>query len=344
MDNKSFRRGSGFRVVAALFGVWSTVASAFCLHAAAADAKPTEKPDRAMSLDFGGHERTFFIHVPKDYDAADAAKKPLPLLLMLHGAGGDGLQAARQTGWDDHADKEKFIVAYPDALPANPEKPVSFRLNPRYWDDGSKRGQQVRGPIDDVGFLGAVIDNVEKRYPIDPTRVYLTGFSSGASMTFHAVASPLSARIAAAAIVSGHLFGADKAQIVRVAPVLLIYGTRDPLNPMEGGVAPMPWGGTSERPKVSDTVATWAKLTGCPAEPVPISDENGVKRVAYGPGKNGVEFLFWTIDGMGHHWPGSKAETLPESLVGSPSDKLDATDAIWTFLARHTLSERAEKP
>jgi polyhydroxybutyrate depolymerase len=75
-----------------------------------------------------------------------------------------------------------------------------------------------------------------------------------------------------------------------------------------------------------------------------ISDEHGIKRVAYGPGKDGVEFLFWTIDGMGHHWPGSKTEGLPDSIIGPGTDKMEATDAIWKFLSRHTLSVRAEAP
>lgn len=309
------------------------------------NAPPLLPGDHHLKLSQGGIERTFTVHVPqppKDAKRATAAKKGLPLLLMLHGAGGSGDQAAQQTGWAAKADREDFVAVFPDALPADPKRPPGFLTNPRFWSDGSGRGQAARGAVDDIGFLTAVLDTVEKRCNVDPRRVYLTGFSSGASMTFAAVASSLSKRVTAAAPVSGHFWVTGK-KPERAVPLLFLIGTRDPLNPMEGGTARTPWGRPEVKPKVADTVAAWAKATGCPLEPAPLKDENGVKAVAYGPGDNGAEFVFTTIEGLGHRWPGGK-ERLPERLVGPGTNKLNATDAIWTFLARHYLSDRDPYP
>ena len=47
-------------------------------------------------------------------------------------------------------------------------------------------------------------------------------------------------------------------------------------------------------------------------------------------GKDGARVIFYTVEGMGHTWPGGKS-LLPESLVGKTTDKLKANDVIWEF-------------
>ena len=323
-------------VVMALLGLVTFAFAARIVHA-------TPPADVSLSLQSGGFTRTYLVHAPANMSAKDG--KALPLLIMLHGAGGDGKQAQAQTGWDKKADAEHFIAVFPDALPAAPRQPASFRANPRYWNDGSGRAVGPHTRIDDVAFLSALLDALEKRYAVDTKHIYLTGFSSGASMTFHAVASPaLAGRIAAAAPVSGHFWHpADAAAPGRPVPLVLVFGTKDPLDPWEGGVPKVsPWGSPADRaakPRVLETVNQWAKYTGCPAEPVLLKDEDNIKRWGYGPGKDGIEFVFVQIEGMGHRWPGGK-ETLPQSLVGSGTSKWNATDNLWTFLSRHELSLR----
>lgn len=60
----------------------------------------------------------------------------------------------------------------------------------------------------------------------------------------------------------------------------------------------------------------------------------------YGPGRDGAEVIYVTVQGLGHTWPGGKS-LLPESMVGKRSDKLKATDAIWEFFEKHTPQERS---
>ena len=302
---------------------------------------PVASGSYRMHLQFGGYPRSFIVYIPKGYVPMD--QKPLPLVVMLHGGGGDGAGIERQSGWNPLADKEKFFVAYPDALPASPRHAASPHANPRFWNDASGRGTPLHASVDDVGFLGAILDDLERRFTVDSKRIYVTGFSSGASMAFHAASSPLANRIAAAAPVAGHFFDDSKTHGERLPPLLLIYGDKDPLDPLRGEMR-TPGGATEGLPTVSDTVTRWAKYTGCPAEPVLISDKAGVKHYAYGPGKEGVEFLYWIVAGMGHRWPGGKGEELSESSLGPASSRMQGTQAIWKFFARHTLAIRSETP
>ncbi len=284
-----------------------------------------------FKFEHGGRERGYWLQVPPAYDG----HKQLPLVIVFHGAGGEGKGTARATLWNDKADHEGFLVVAPDGTPAFPEREANFRTNPRLWNDGSGRGAMGRLNIDDVGFIAALLDDLQQRLSIDPRRIYATGFSNGAGMTFN-LASKLSTRLAAVAPVASHCWLAEP-HLERAIPTLYMIGTADPLVPYEGGEVRSPWGGAAnKKPPVSQTLEKWAHALGCPDEPKTVSDSDGVKVVRYGPGRDGSELLAYTIEGQGHHWPGGRGQ-LPESIVGKNLDKLNATDVIWSYFAAHPL-------
>src|SRR5579883_83111 len=64
------------------------------------------------ALDFGGLLRTYHVHVPPGLDAA----RPLPLVFVLHGGGGSGLQMERFSRFSALSDREGFIACYPDGV------------------------------------------------------------------------------------------------------------------------------------------------------------------------------------------------------------------------------------
>ena len=90
--------------------------------------------------------RTFIVHVPPGFDG----KSKVPVVFMLHGAGGSGEGAIPETGWDAKSDREGFIAVFPDGTPPHPLMPARFLMNPRLWNDGSGRGaigvEQCRRP------------------------------------------------------------------------------------------------------------------------------------------------------------------------------------------------------
>jgi polyhydroxybutyrate depolymerase len=278
-----------------------------------------------------GRDRTYWLHLPR---GADESQK-LPLVLMFHGAGGHGRWTAGETGWNDKADREGFIVVYPDGTPARPDATANFLTNPRLWNDGSGRGAIGRLNVDDVGFVNALLDELIARHPVDPQRIYATGFSNGAGMTFH-LGAKLSTRLAAIAPVASHCWLADP-RPQRPIPTLYIIGADDPLVPYLGGDARTPWSLKPEKkPPVAETLTKWAKALGCPAESRVLRDENGVKEFRFGPGREESELLVYTVEGLGHHWPGGKGQ-LKEEIAGKKSEKLNADDVIWDFFKRHKL-------
>jgi len=303
------------------YGLLLLIAGAACCQ---------ESGTTVQSLPCGGQIRHYALHLPPQYDG----KKRLPLVLMFHGAGGTGVGTMRQTGWDKKADQAGFIVVCPDGTPADPLRPPAFRINPQLWNDGTGRGAIGRLNVDDVGFVRSLLDSLCTHYAIDPKRIYAAGHSNGAGMTFR-LGTELATRFAAIAPDASYCWLADP-KPARPVPTLYLVGEEDPLVPLAGGLVLMPWGGTENRPPVSETLTRWAKALGCNPTPVLVSNTGGVRIMRYTGPKPGEELLSYTISGLGHAWPGGWTP-LPESLIGPKTDKLNATDVVWNFFQKHPL-------
>ncbi len=324
------------------FSISTAVAVAIltaAVFSASADA-PTYQPvpapgnhDESLEVGAGTNKttRTFVVHAPPGFDG----KSKVPVVIMLHGAGGSGEGAMAETGWDAKSDREGFIAVFPDGTPPHPMLPARFLLNPRLWNDGSGRGAIGVDDVDDLGFIAAMIGFLEARYASDPARIYCTGFSNGASMTF-SVGLNLSNLIAAIAPVSGHLWYVQK-QLAYPVPLLFIIGTKDPLNPIDGGNVKLPWEKTEYHPPVEDSLKEWERMLGCGPE-VQTARGNGVLEVTYDQCAKGGEVEYYRVRGLGHVWPGGKSR-LPEKWVGKPSDNLNATDVIWEFFKTHPRTQ-----
>ena len=68
--------------------------------------------------------------------------------------------------------------------------------------------------------------------------------------------------------------------------------------------------------------------------PASVRDANGVRTETYGPGRDGGEVVYITVDDLGHTWAGGRS-LLPEFMVGRTSDKIKATEVIWDFFQKH---------
>jgi polyhydroxybutyrate depolymerase len=286
----------------------------------------------AGSMSHGGIARTYRIHVP-----APARRGPMPLVLALHGGGGDASAMLRLTlgNLNRAADREGFLVVYPDGVE-------------RHWNDG--RGLQWyrahRENVDDVGFLAALITNLPQRYPVDARRVYATGISNGGLMSFR-LARELAGRIAAIAPVAASMSEPlmQMREPSRPISVLMIAGTKDPLVPWEGGEI----GFANARQKngrvisVPESAKYWATANHCALTPVtaiePDRDPNDgtrVRRVSYSPCRDGTEVIVYAVEGGGHTWPGGQ-QYLPARFVGRTSRDIDANEVIWSFFKGHAV-------
>ena len=322
-----------FLVAALFFFLFSIV---ICIRAnrALSDNLPPNHLRRVVKTDQGNRE--YIVYVPASCDSA----KPVPLVIMLHGFGGTGLNAAKETGWSAKADQESFIIVYPEASRPDPLKPQNFRRNPQAWNDGSGRFHAAEKKIDDVRFIAAILDQISVEYKLDSDRIFVTGFSNGASMAFR-LGAELSQRFAAIAPVAGTCW-IDKPEPMRAISLCYITGLADSLNPIEGGFPKLAFGGKEQggaaKPPVQSFIDSWVKSLGCSGQPQSDEASSGVRKQRYGMGRSNAEVMFITVEGLGHHWPGGVSQA-PNFLVGKPSDKLKASDVIWDFFKSHPAAK-----
>jgi polyhydroxybutyrate depolymerase len=273
------------------------------------------------TIEVDGITRSYHLHVP-----SAVGPTPAPLVLVFHGGGGTGPGTERLTRFTALADREGFLVAFPEGVEKN-------------WNDGREftSSRAHRDHVDDVAFVAVLIDAIGRAHAVDPRRVYATGISNGGIFS-HYLAAHLSARIAAIAPVVGGIADPPDAWLRPEQPVsvLMLQGTRDPLVPYHGGAVAF------GRGKIIDTeeaARRWAALNGGREpvrEPLPADgkDRCGGLRTIYPGGRDGSEVTLVRLDGGGHTWPGG-AQYLPELLIGRVCRDFDATVLIWDFFKTH---------
>jgi polyhydroxybutyrate depolymerase len=267
--------------------------------------------------------RTYLVHIPPSYNKESLT----PLVIALHGGGGDGKKAEKSTLMSQQSDKDGFILVYPDAVRG-------------HWNDGRgvKRYRSHREDIDDVGFISSLIDVLAEDYNIDRTRVYVTGISNGGLMS-NRLACELTDKITAIAPVIGSIAQNVAARCLptRPIPVLMINGMDDPMVPWEGEYVRVGRKKLGKILSIPNTVNFWVSHNGCSPKPEitwepDIDPEDGtrVRKIVYGKCKDGVEVVLYEIQGGGHTWPRGP-RYLPEFIVGKTSQDIDANQTVWRF-------------
>src|SRR5687768_18376409 len=109
-----------------------------------------------------GREHTFSMILP---DGIGGGKR-YPIVMALHGGGGNGRRAATISGLGRYVDRDRFIAVFPNA-------------GGRPWNDGR---ETTRGFTGDVASLRAVVQKVVETSNGDPNRVFVMGISNGGMM------------------------------------------------------------------------------------------------------------------------------------------------------------------
>ena len=327
---KSARKDSIKRLTTTLTGVFILLG---CLFPAAAVNHRMAPKTQTYQIAVNNRDREYIAHIPASCQSTD---QDCPVVLVFHGGGGSAKAMMREGSWTEKAEDEGFLAIFPDGTPEDPFKPGNFFTNPQSWNDGSGREglAAVQQNIDDVAFVSVILDDLKSHFSIDESRIYVTGFSNGASISFR-IARELSDRITAVAPVSGTDW-MPKIMPDHPVPLLYITGTADPLNPIAGGEITIGNKSFGKKPAVQETIYQWVAINGYTNTPaITILDENTTKST-FGP-EEAPGVVFYTLEGHGHHWPGSKS-ALPEALVGANNTTLNATDVIWKFFTLYENS------
>jgi len=275
-----------------------------------------------------GNERTFHVYVPSTLPKDTR----VPLVVALHGGGGNGAQFERQSGFDGLAEANRFIVVYPDGtrVPAIP--------NGRVWNGGGCCGpaQAGRDNVDDVTFISMVISDVEAQFAIDTTQVFATGHSNGGIMSFR-LACELSDVISAIAVQAGTLF-VDPCRPVKPVSILQIHGSADTNMPFDGGVGETGISGEDFPPPLQG-LETLGVANGCPTSFATTTDPTNpdVSAQVWQPCDENTLMVRVRVEGASHAWMGHPT-ALPKAMVGEAYMDFDSSAAAWSFLAAHPRS------
>jgi len=263
---------------------------------------------QTISIKVGSTTRSFILYAP-----SGLSEKPA-LVISMHGLGGSGTFQRSMYSLDNIADKEKFIVAYPDG---------TFKVS-------GSNGWDISG-VSDVNFISAVIDTLTNRHKVDSNRVFATGFSMGGMMSYK-LACTITNKIAAIAPASGYpmsKFGYDNiCTPAGPVPICHFHGTSDNVVTYSG---------------LNDFVKLFVTSNGCTGAATSINIGSKIRKEQWTSCDSGSEIIIYHFDGMDHAYPTTATYSF------SPNDTLwsffkkhprnSATRTNKTVSATHTVNK-----
>lgn len=248
---------------------------------------------QVSSIPVGSATRNMIVYAPS------ALPQNRPLIISMHGANQDAGYQKGQAKWEAVADTAKFVVVFPNGINSQ-------------WDISGNS---------DIDFIIAIIDTMQRRYNIDRNRVYLSGFSMGGMMTYHA-ANRIANRIAAFAPVSGYPLWGSNYNSSRPVPIIHVHGTADDVVTYNN---------------VIPYLNGWVTRNQCPAtpqitQPYPANKPNSIAIKRYwGPGAAGSDIVLITLTGKGHWYSVDTTNGVHTSIE------------IWNFVRQYSLSNAIQE-
>ena len=232
-----------------------------------------------------GQKREYLQYAPSDL----GSKRPL--IISCH-----GMNQSAKYQWDalkdakTLADKEKFVIVLPEGINSG-------------WDISGDR---------DINLIKDLIAQMKKDFDIDGNRVYLSGFSMGGMLTYHAM-NKIPNVIAAFAPISGYPMWGFTYTGKRAIPVIHHHGTGDDVCVYSN---------------VQRNIDELVKKNKCSSTPTITQNYGGyshITRKEWGGGTDGVKVVLMELANKGH-W--------------ISNDGLFTLDEIWKFCKNYSLEEK----
>lgn len=307
--------------------------------------------DHVLAVD--GVERRAAVHV-----GGGAAGRDAPVVIMFHGTTGDGESVYDASGWREEAEAGGFIAVFPTSLTwcfkedgnqdGDYDDPGEARVTTKWTNGklGMEDGYPLCNPaelaqfpaaqqaasdhpvVDDVPFVDALVQLLVTDYRVDPRRLYISGFSNGASFTSRLVVER-STVFAAAAIGSGKL-AVEPAPAERPMGVVQWVGTADGKFVPAGVTVQVSAQMLEQYPQLDASyiapLRTVLQLSGTPAyqESTVGGAKVGTFRWTQEATGAAPSLAYSFIEGMTHRYP-------------SDADGFSAADYGWSFFSTQAL-------
>jgi polyhydroxybutyrate depolymerase len=280
--------------------------------------------DEEPAIDHQGTSRHYLMHRPTGNEGAER-----PLLIYLHGLRPEGWKNHTREEIDAAADREGFVAVYPEAI----ERRWNYAGQP---DQPSKIGNSA---VDDVGFVGALIDELIRRKVADPARIYVIGDSRGGAMTYE-VMCRLAEKIAAAGpLITGmNDRQRDGCKPSRAVPILVVAGTNDPIQLYDGWLSDV-----RRLLSVPETMEFWRQQHGCTGQTrklLPHRNQADTTRIAlweWTGCRTPSAVKLYRVGGGGHQVPSfTPAPPEWERQAGPRNQDIETIDEFWSFARQFT--------
>ncbi|TGL21745.1 poly(3-hydroxybutyrate) depolymerase [Leptospira yanagawae] len=286
-------------------------------------ASPITLPgDYVFSLNHKDQIRYYKIHVPKSY----SGDKLVPLLFVFHGGGGDMEIQSNEEYYHQITKSEELghIVIFPNGYSVYQSGKIAT------WNAGNCCGEAKKINSDDIGFVKAILVHVKQTLKVDSKKIFSTGMSNGAMMSYQLACSMTDEFLAITAVA-----GTDNTIDCRpTKPISIfhIHAKNDDKVLFYGGAG----SSFTDRTLITDfvsvpkTISKWVEFNGCNPKPNIVLNTEEVKCEEYSECKGGVKVKLCVTEDGGHSWPGGKK---PSILLGGgpPSKAIIANDVMWDF-------------
>ncbi len=304
---------------------------------------------------FEGSRNALGLPQPRRYlritrDPAPANGTVQPLLVLLH---------ARETNIEPMANLTRVgrLVRDHGITVILPEA-IDGRFNDDPLTPPSPPGQ--RPLMDDVAFIGALVDDAIANHGADPAKVFIAGYSNGGFMSQRMICEQPERFAGLGSVASSLRFGLENncPAAPNAMTKVFIHGTDDEVVLYQG----LPYrddiivdGETTNNALIAyrsapATAQFWASRNGCsgPLRETPIpnrlptdGDGTTVDYLRFNCASGIPPVITYRVNGGGHTWPGSRGFAGGTSAVLGPiTTQLDATTALWAHFTNRNAGSQ----
>ena len=232
------------------------------------------------TMSYDNETREYLIYIPSSYDPNSAT----PILFAFHGFSGYSQYFINTADFRSLADQFNFIAVYPQGLVCGGG--TTWNTNPPGGDNKCSQ--------DDIGFFPALLNEISGNYNIDPSKVFLSGYSNGADFSY-SMACYQSSLVTAIAPVSGlmPMNDSSECQPSHATSVMIFNGTIDYSRPYNGIAGYMM--------SVDQTVAYWSQYNNTDSSPQ-TNIVGDIENYTYLNGDNNTTVDLFKIVNGDHYW------------------------------------------